>query len=313
MNLRQIEYAIAVQNHLSFGEAASQCYITQSTLSTMIGRLEDELGVVIFDRSTKPITITNEGKKVLSQLKCIQREIDSLEEVVDEIKGNHTGNIHIGVIPTIAPYLLPIFLNQFINEFPKVQFSVSELTTDEIISQLNQRTIDIGIVSTPLEEPKLIETFLYNEPFLLFDAKERPNIDVDIHELKTKRLWILEEGHCMRNQVENICNLKSNHSPYPNLNYQSGSLETLIKLVKAHKGTTFLPSLAVQEMTKEQQKHIYKFSNSVPSRSVGLIVHQHFTKSEILSKMEQIIKKRVQPFLKKVDSLKIISPKKINL
>jgi len=299
MNIQQIQYVLAVGELRNFGKAAEKCFISQSTLSTMIGKFESEIGITIFDRRSKPITITNEGEKIIDQLKIISRELNMLQEVVSDLKGELAGSLRIGAIPTVGPYILPLFLNRFVEQFPKIQFEVSEITTEKIVDHLENRQLDIGIVSLPLNNPKLEEIPLYEEVFLFYDAQknsyEQP---VKIKEIDFRRLWLLEEGHCMRVQVEQICNLKKKIPINKrNLDYKSGTVDTLVKLVDNNKGLSFLPMLATLGLSEVQQQHLWPIAAPVPVRSVGLLVHRHFVKKKILELLKAAIKKHTQPYL----------------
>lgn len=299
MNIQQIQYVLAVGELRNFGKAAEKCFISQSTLSTMIGKFESEIGITIFDRRSKPTTITNEGEKVINQLKIIARELNMLEEVVSSLKGELAGTLRIGAIPTIGPYMLPLFLNRFVKQFPKIQFEISEMTTEKIVDHLEKRQLDIGIVSLPLNNPKLEEIPLYEEPFLFYDAQKNTyDQPVEIKEIDFQRLWLLEEGHCMRVQVEQICNLKKEMSTNNrNLDYKSGTVDTLIKLVDNNNGVSFLPTLATLGLSDTQRKHLWQIAAPVPIRSVGLLVHRHFVKKKILALLQEAIKNHIKLYL----------------
>ncbi|MEL6717114.1 MAG: LysR substrate-binding domain-containing protein [Bacteroidota bacterium] len=301
MNIQQIQYVLAVGELRNFGRAADKCFISQSTLSTMVGKFENEIGITIFDRRSKPIKITNEGEKIIDQLKVIARELNMLQEVISDLKGELSGTLRIGAIPTVGPYILPLFLNQFVAQFPKIQFEVSEMTTEKIVDYLEKRQLDIGIVSLPLNNTNLEEIPLYEEPFLLYDAQVMSYDDpVKIKEIDLQRLWLLEEGHCMRVQVEQICNLKEEVSIQKrNLDYKSGTVETLVKLVDNNKGISFLPALGTLGLSDRQRQHLWSIEAPVPVRSVGLIVHRHFVKKKILDSLNEAIKDHVKPYLSK--------------
>lgn len=310
MNIQQIDYILAVSKTKNFGKAAKLCFITQSTLSTMIARFEAEIGITIFDRKTKPVTITKEGVHLIEQLKIIAKEIASLKEVVNTMKGEVSGSLQIGVIPTVAPYLLPIFLKDFVEQFPKIHFVVSEMTTEKIIDYLRKRDLDIGIVSTPLGTADLVEIPLYDEPFILYDKADGiPVNDFTITDIDFNRLWLLEDGHCMRAQVESICGLHKERTNYNNLDYKSGTIDTLMKFVNKYNGATLLPQLATTDFSEAEQLHLSQFKAPVPARTVGLVVHPHFVKKEILQLLQQEIQQKVAPLLGNNDfEHRIISP-----
>lgn len=298
MNIQQIKYAIAVAEVQSFGKAAQKCFISQSTLSTMISRLESELGLQLFDRKKKPITTTKEGKAVLQQLKIINKELDTLDEVVGDLKGESSGQLNIGVIPTVAPYLLPLFLNEFVQKHPNIKFIISEITTDNIIKGLENRSLDIGILSTPLQHKTLIEKPLYKEPFLLFDkTRSRSKKNIKVSEIDSNRLWLLNEGHCLRTQVETICNLHTQRDNNWNLEYNSGTIDTLMKFVRKNHAITLLPYLATLDLPKEDLQHLHPIAAPQPAREISLVVHQHFVKKSILGSIQNSIQAVIQPLL----------------
>lgn len=298
MNIQQIKYVIAVAEMQSFGKAAEKCFITQSTLSTMISRLEGELGLQLFDRKTKPITTTKEGEAILQQLKVITKELDILGEVVGDLKGESSGQLNIGVIPTVAPYLLPLFLNDFVQKHPNIKFIISEMTTDNIIDSLEHRTLDIGILSTPLNNNSLIEKPLYNEPFLLFDkTRKYSKKNVNVNEIDCNRLWLLNEGHCLRTQVETICNLHTQRNDNWNLEYKSGTIDTLMKFVRKNHAITLLPYLATLDLSAEDLHYVHSIAAPQPAREISLVVHQHFVKKGVLTSIQNSIQAVIKPLL----------------
>ncbi|MDP4710916.1 MAG: LysR substrate-binding domain-containing protein [Saprospiraceae bacterium] len=290
MNIQQIDYLLTVAELRHFGRAADQCNITQSTISTMVARFEEELGLQIFDRRTKPISITREGEQVIQQLEVIRKELGSLSALVATLKGEEKGVFKIGVIPTIGPYLLPLFLNTFVSRFPKIRFEVSELTTDQIVRDLKNRDLDVGLVSVPLKDSAIREYFLFDEPFWCFDTKYSDKAGrMEIRELDYDRLWLLAEGHCMRTQVSKICALQESYGGLRNLDYKAATLNTLVKFVTAGEGVTLLPFLASRDLTESERLHLREFVPPAPCRSVGLITHEHFTKKILLTALRQEI------------------------
>lgn len=314
MNVQQIEYVIAVSRSRTFGEAAAKCYVTQSTLSTMVARLESEIGVIIFDRKTKPVSVTVEGEKIIKQLKIISKEISNLDDVVSLLKGESEnqiqGNLRLGAIPTIAPFVLPQFLKGFLRKYPALQLEVSEIPTQDIIDQLLSRDLDVGLVSIPLKHDDLVEVPLYTEPFHLYDRNSKNgSLAVNIQEIDFTRLWLLEEGHCMRNQVEKICEIQNRDEQKGNLIYKSGTINTLLKLVNQNNGLTLLPHLATLDLTRSEKKYIHEFKDVVPVRRIGLVVHKHFVKKRVLQKLQNDIQERIMPLIGKMTSdEKVIDP-----
>ncbi|MCE2963499.1 MAG: LysR substrate-binding domain-containing protein [Chitinophagales bacterium] len=311
MNLRKIDYILAVAEYRHFELAAEKCYITQSTLSTMIAKFEDEIGLKIFDRKKKPLDITQEGHTILGQLRTIRTNFNQLEEMAHEIRGEIKGKLSISVIPTIAPYLLPLFLPNFVTKYPQLQIEIREQTTDEIIRQLRSRAINIGILSTPLYEKDIIEYPIYDEPFLLFDTQLKTKNDIELKKLAFNQLCLLEEGHCMRTQVLNLCELhKKKINNKLHFDYKAGSIDSLLRFVKASEASTLLPFLAAKDLPKKDTKYLHKFSAPIPMRTIGLVVHQHFVKKNLLLQIEKEIKAKVLPLLPEAkEKVKILEPR----
>src|SRR5690554_809851 len=283
MNIQQFNYVLAVAEQRHFETAAEKCFVAQSTLSTMITRFEDEIEIKIFDRRVKPVELTEEGEAIVEQLKRIKFELDQLNERIQVLKGEMKGDIKIGCIPTIAPFLLPLFLQNFSRNHPDLFLEVKELTTDEIERRILSRELDIGIVSTPMISDELKKYPLYEEDFVLFDASNKALEQVAIETLNMERFWLLEEGHCMRTQVLEICDVaKPQMNATFNINYKAGSIDSLLRFVKSNEGKTLLPTLAVADFTEDEKQHLQNFQDDIPFRTIGLVVHQHFVKTKVL-------------------------------
>lgn len=299
MNTRQYQYILSAAETRNFGLAAEKCSITQSTLSTMIGRFEAEIDIKIFDRSTKPITITKEGEQIIDQIKIIEKEIFNLWELTQSIKGELTGEVKMGVIPTIAPYLLPDFLSDFTQEMSHMKLIVNEIATEHIIDLLVRRELDVGIVALPIHHNTLEEMPLYNEPFVLYDCTGKKSRKIkNLESIDYSRFWLLKEGHCLHNQVRTLCEIKSSQGyESSNLEFRAGSIESLIRFVRKNQGTTLLPHLACLDFPARDSKSLNYFCSPVPVRTVGLLYHRHFAKKQLLEKIQGTILKNVTPRL----------------
>ncbi len=310
MNTRQFEYILAVDKFLSFGLAAEHCYITQSTLSTMVGRFEGEMGIQLFDRRKKPIKPTKEGRLIIDQIKRIQEEINALQDLSQICKGIHTGHVSIGVIPTIAPYLLPKIVGPFSRKFPNITFEISELTTHEITKSILNRDLDIGILAVPLQMAYIQEESLYLEPFVLYDSQQEFNDPILENQIDVNRLWLLSEGHCLRTQVQTLCDIRNSQNSYPyNVNLKTGSISNLMHFVKQNKGVTILPYLSTLELSEEDKNNVYNFkSDQTPVRNIGLIHHDHFVKLELVKTLKHQIQSIINPIIPNMESSEILSP-----
>lgn len=295
MNIQQFQYVLAVAEHRHFAKAAEKCFISQSTLSTMIIKLEEELGINIFNRSEKPVGITKEGQKIIEQLKIITVEISRLNEICYELKGEIAGTLKIACIPTVAPFLLPLFMHEFARRYPELTLEVKELRSQDIIDMLKSRELDVGIVSTPIEERDLLEYPLYSEPFVLYDTSRIPTDKKDVRKLKMDNFWLLEEGHCMRDQVLEICGTDREESqPSQNIRFKAGSIGSLIRFVQSNKGKTLLPYLSILDLPVNEKQHITDFKQYRPTRDIGLLVHRHFVKEKALKQLKAEIVKSIK-------------------
>jgi len=294
----------------SFSKAADLCFVTQSTLSTMVRKLEDQIDLIIFDRKSKPIILTPEGEALIGQLKVIYYEFENLNELVQETKQEFNGTFKIGIIPTIAPFLLPLFLDRMIKAYPNVKFSIDEITTNEIVNKIKLRELDVGILSLPLDEKGINQKSLFVEDFLIYDAyghsdsKKKYKIkDIDVN-----RLWLLEESHCLTSQIEKICHLRKNRKLSHNLVYNSGSILSLLELVKINNGITLLPRLATIKNKLIDDKYLHTIENPIPVRDIGVITPSNFAKKRFLNMLEQEITNAVKPILSKLKKVKVIKP-----
>ena len=259
MNLQQLEYIIAVDKLKNFVKAAESCFVTQATLSMMIKKLEEELEVKIFDRSKQPVKATEVGQKLILQAKKILLESKKLKELISEEKGIVSGELKIGIIPTLAPYLLPLFLKKFIQSFPLVKLVINEFTTDDIIKKLKSGDLDAGILATPLHDKAIIEHVLFYEKYFLYVNQNENGFNKQFvlpKDIDVNRLWLLEEGHCMRNQILNFCQLKKLKESEEGFHYHAGSIETLKNMVDTNFGMTIIPELATKHLTNSQKKRL---------------------------------------------------------
>jgi LysR family hydrogen peroxide-inducible transcriptional activator len=310
MNIQQFKYVLAVVDLKNFEAASERCFVTQSTLSTMISRFEDEIGVRIFNRKTKPVSITLEGEQIINRLRIVIHEVESLKNVVQELKGEMVGELKIGVIPTVAPYLLPLFLTKFAGRFPKINIVIREMTTSLIQASLKERTLDIGLLAVPLEDDELVEQELYTEPFLVYDCRdEKSEYKISINNLDYSKLWLMQEGHCLRTQIFQICELSNlNAKNNVNFEFESSSMGSLLNFTKASKGITIIPYLASLDLSREDKRNIIEFSQPTPVRSIGLLTHKFFVKKQLAKVLQEIIQESVRDLIPKVNVSKVISP-----
>lgn len=310
MNLQQLTYIIAIDRFRHFARAAEHCHVTQPTLSTMVNRFEEELGVKVFDRSRSPVMPTETGKLIIAQARRIKEEIDHMQRLAGEMTEQVEGEIRLGVIPTVAPFLLPLFLPGLLEEYPNLRVTINELTTNEIIQQLKSNMIDAGILATPLGQDSIRENPLYNEPFVVYRGISLPPVKANLispEEINLDQLWLLEDGHCLRSQIANLCEMKK-QSPYrSNLNYEAGSIDSLKRLVDSNKGITILPALAIRNFDEKEMAQIQHFRSPVPVRQISIVTYRHHLKERIVEVLKKEIQKKVEPLLGETRKQKIVS------
>lgn len=309
MTITQLNYVLAIAEHKNFTKAAEKCFVTQPTLSTQIQKLEEELEVLIFDRSKKPIELTDVGRKIVHQAKNIVNESDRIQDIVDQQKGFIGGEFKIGIIPTVMPTLLPMFLKSFIKKYPKVKLSIEELTTEEIISRITDGHLDAAIASTPLENPTLKERVIFYEPFVAYITEEhrlfgKKKIEVD--DLDLSDMLLLEDGHCFRDGVLNLCKTLKAHED-DQFQLESGSIETLVRLSNEGLGMTLLPYLHTLELDKSLEKNLHHFAEPTPAREVSIIHHKNELKVQIIDALYNVISGIVRGAIA-FQNVKIISP-----
>lgn len=311
MTITQLKYVLAVAEHQNFTKAAEKTFVTQPTLSMQIQKLEDELEILIFDRSKKPIELTSVGKKIVEQARNIVNESERMQDVVDQEKGFIGGTFKLGIIPTVMPTLLPMFLKNFSNRYPKVQLKIEELNTDEIITKINDGYLDAAIAATPLEHDKIKERPLYYEPFVGYIPKSHrlaSKEKLEVSDLDIDDILLLEDGHCFRDGIINLCKASKNASS-EKFQLESGSFETLIKLSDEGLGMTLLPYLHTLDINPAQNKNLRYFKDPSPAREVSLIYSKSELKMQIINALHDIISGVIRGAIAFQD-VKIISPAK---
>lgn len=311
MTITQLKYVLAVAEHQNFTKAAEKTFVTQPTLSMQIQKLEDELEIQIFNRSKKPIELTDIGKKIVSQAINIVSEASRMKDVVDQEKGYIGGEFKLGIIPTVMPTLLPMFLKNFTKKYPKVKLKIEELTTQEIIKKINDGHLDAAIAATPLQQEKIIERVIYYEPFVgyitenhrLFNEKKIKPEDLDLNDI-----LLLEDGHCFRDGIINLCNVFKDATT-ETFQLESGSFETLIKLSNEGLGMTLLPYLHTLDLSIDQNKYIRHFTEPTPVREVSLLYKKSELKIQIIDVLFDCISGIIRGAISYSD-IKIISPLK---
>ena len=291
MTITQLQYVSAVAEHKNFTLAAEKCFVTQPTLSMQIQKVEEELSILIFDRSKKPIQLTDVGQKIVAQAKNIVNEADRMQDIVDIQKGFIGGEFRIGIIPTIMPTLLPLFLNTFIKKHPKVKLIIEELNTAEIIKKLNNGQLDAAIAATPLLEEKIKEIVLYYEPFMAYIPEYHPLFskkEIETSDLNIDEILLLQDGHCFRDGILNLCK-NTSQTDGNKFIIESGSFETLLKLADEGLGITLLPYLHSLDLKEKDKLKLKHFVEPKPAREVSLIFPKNELKIHIIDALRNVI------------------------
>lgn len=290
MTLQQMEYIVALDTYRHFVRAADSCGVSQSTLSTLLRKLEDELDTIIFDRDSHPLKPTPAGEKIISQARVILYNTDQLREMASSERSQSAGEVKIAVIPTVAPYIVPKLFKRLGEDSPEIRPHIFELQTPEILVKLSRAEIDMAIMATPLDQPNLLEVPLYYEKLVMYVSPEEPiaqKKEIASHEVPSDHLWMLKEGHCLRNQVLNLCEKKSNYTAI----FEAGTIDTLVKIVDVNGGYTVIPELHIDLLRDNQQANIRPLVGPEPVREISLVIRKDFVRERMLNEVASAVKK----------------------
>lgn len=297
MNIQQLEYIIAVDTHRHFAKAAEASFVTQPTLSMMIQKLEDELGVKIFDRRQLPVQPTLIGTKIINQARVIVSQMKQIKEIIQEEKGVVKGTFKLGIIPTISPYLLPKLMHKHEENGYDIALSIEELTTWQVLEKILNGTLDGAILATPLKNEKIKEYPIYYEKFYAYVSPQETSLyakkEFDEDDLNINRLWLLEEAHCFRSQILKICNKRRRKSSHTLFSYEAGSIDTLINIVDNNSGMTIIPEMAIEQLSEKQKKNVRPLRNITPMREISLVTRNDFLREKLIDIIIDEIKESV--------------------
>ena len=296
MTIIQLEYLLAVANCGSFSQAAEHCFVTQPSLSMQVKALEEELGVVLLDRSKKPVIPTEAGEVVLAQARETLRAYGGIREAVAELKGETAGKLRLGVIPTIAPYLLHKFIPAFVRDFPKVELEISEMITADIVEALKRDRIDAALVASGTCGEGIQEQELFNDRFYAYVSPENPlyeRSNVRIEDIDVKDLVILSAGNCMRDQILELCQAKREMPA--RYSFESGSLDTLMRIVDCTSCLTIVPEMAVEFIPADRLDRLKPLAKGATSRKIAVAVRRTYVKSSIIRALTETILAHAMP------------------
>lgn len=305
MTAQQLEYIVALDTHRHFVNAAAACFVTQSTLSSQIHKLEQELDIVLFDRSRQPVVPTNAGKDIVEQARIVLRELRKVNDIAADQKGTVKGNLSLGIIPTLAPYLLGLFLRQFGEQYPEVSVRIEEETTAAIIRKLKHDQLDCAILATPLGEQSIAEDILFHEPFVVYLADKHALLGesaISPEQLQYERLVVLTEAHCFGGQMLTVCN----RSDDSQVEFKAGSIETLKRLTDIGKCATLLPELSVATLNDEELIRTRPFTSPIPARTISIVYHRSMIKRKIIEALASVIRENISPHWLNTQEMKSI-------
>lgn len=297
MNIQQLEYIIAVEQLRNFSRAAESCNITQATLSTMIKKMEQELDITIFDRKVSPVIVTDCGQEIVDEAKKVLYHIHQLKELAKNTKHIIEGTVRIGVIPTIANALLPLILKPILTKFPNLEIEIVEITSDHIIQHLKSGKLDAGILSTPLQLSEIEENILFYETLMVYGLASGNPQPLTFEAIDGEQIWLLEETHCLTEQIVQLCALEKQHQVSKNLKFRANSFETLLNMVDTLGGITFIPELYFHTLAEDKKSKVRIFQLPIPVREVSLVYFRPFAKHRIIDALTTEIQALVSPHL----------------
>lgn len=292
----QLEYIVALATHGNFKVASEHCYVTQPTLSMQIKKMEQVLGVILFDRSKQPVVPTPVGVQVVEQARKILSERDRLSEIVDIHQNEIQGELQLGVIHSVAPYLLPLFIMELNLQYPRLYIHVHEMMTEDLIQALRMETIDVAILVTPVDYKQIVTRPLYYEEIAVYVSPEHPFYQLDVipqDGLDSEEMWMLREGHCFRDQTLNLCSNKANLARNRKFTFETGSIETLIKMVDLKGGFTLIPEMVISNISPERRDRVKWIEGESKLREVSIATFRNFAKQRLIGVLENSIQSAV--------------------
>ena len=292
MNLRELEYLVAVADHRHFGRAAEASYVSQPTLSTQIKKLERELGVELIERNPRQVLLTDAGAQVVERARSILRQADAIHDIARLAQDPQSGSIRLGLFPTLAPYLLPHVVPTIHERFPKLELLLVEEKTEVILDRLRTGGLDVGILALPVDVDALHQEFLFAEDFVLavpadhhLAGTDRP---VPVSVLAGEDVLLLEEGHCLRDQALSVCSLAG---AAERSGFRATSLETLRQMVAAGVGVTLLPELAVRPpVPPSPDITLLRFEEPVPRRQIAMCWRRTSVYRDFLPQLADVVR-----------------------
>ncbi len=282
MTLQQLKYIVAVDRHRSFAQAAEACGVTQPTLSAMLVKLEEELGIRIFDRSNRRVVPTDTGERIVRQAERTLVEAERIAEIVSEAKGSVSGSLSLCIGPSIAPYILPKFIKRYLDTYPEVELSIEETKASEMVEALLRGKADAGIATAGHGVEGVYEIPLYTERFLVYLSEGcRRRLPVFRPEmLEHESMWIMKESQCLRRSAFSFCKERARGHRV----YEAGNIETLIRIVDENGGYTIIPEMHLGMLTEKQRANVRRIDGDhLSERRVSLYIKQDYIRQKMLA------------------------------
>jgi len=301
IQIAQLKYFLALASTKNYSTAAEQCNVSQPALSMAIRKMEEELDLVLIDRKSNPISLTEKGELIASQAIKILEEMSIMGKLASELHMDKlNGSLRLSIIPTLAPYIIPLFIQKFALQYPEIELIIEEETTKSIIQKLKASETDVGLLVTPLDEKSMVTHPLFYEEFFVFSHEKIDKAFILPEDIDFRHLWLLEEGHCMRHQMMKLCELRNLENS--KIKYNAGSIESLINITEASGGMTIIPELATWNLAPERKERVIPFYEPTPVREVSIIHHKFTTKLRLINALSQIISSVIPSYMKIKDT-----------
>lgn len=309
MTLNQLEYVITLAKYGSFKYAAEKRGISQPALSMQIQKLEEEIGIRVFDRSTTPVKITDDGARFLERAQEVVAAANRLVEFSGNLQEEFNGSIKIGIIPTLGPFLVPLFVDQLQGDYPQLRLDIHEIITEKVVNGVRDGDLDAGIISTPIDAYGIQAIPLFYEKFFIYsdDMLTRHDLQINLSKINYETLWLLEEGNCFRDQINNFCDLNKIRKNKQFV-YRSNSIDALIRLVDSKGGMTILPELSTLSLSGVQEENVKIIAGKPKAREISLIISKNHDKQRYLDKLKHYIQKNIPKSMLSNSGLEIVDP-----
>ena len=308
MTLNQLDYALTLWRIGSFSKASERLGITQPALSAQIKKLEEEIGIKLFNRNTTPIEITRDGLRFLERSQQILTDARRLINFSQELSQQYNDVIRVGVIPTLAPFLIPLFSDDLQKDYPEFRLDIHELTTENVVAGVRDGSLDVGLISTPISVAGIVfEPLFYEKFFLYMSFQPETRTHFDLQDISYDELWLLNEGNCFRDQINNFCDLNKIRQ-HKHFIYRSNSIDALIRIVDTKGGMTILPELSMLSLDEEQEERVIPIGGKPKAREISLIMTKHYDKQRFIDKLGEYIRKNIPRHMLSSQDYEIVDP-----